>query len=235
MKIPGVALLCLLPVALLAQSPVPAGTVLPVQLDTGLNARRLHTDEVIRARIMQDIPGTPIRRGAHLVGHVVQVTPDEMTIRFDAVVERDRRIPITVSLRALASMMEVEEAQIPEGAPSRGLPPEDWNTRQIGGDIVYRGGGPVARGMETVAEPTAYGAVGPVAANPPCRSVVDGNDRAQALWLFSTDACGVYGYSDVTLQHAGRTAPVGTIRIAGRSGKLNVRGGSGLLLRVVGS
>ncbi|MGA7522249.1 MAG: hypothetical protein WBW84_07185 [Acidobacteriaceae bacterium] len=235
MKHALLVLLCLFPFPLLAQDAVPAGTVLPVQFDTGLNARKLHADEMVRARIMQDVPGTRIRRGAHVVGHVVSATPEQIEIHFDAVSAHGQRIPITASLRALGSMLEVEEAQIPESAPARGMTPEDWNTRQIGGDMVYRGGGPLARGMDVVGEPTPYGALGRLSANPPCRASVDGNDQRQALWLFSTDACGLYGYSGVDLQHAGRTAPVGTIRIAAPAGKLNIRSGSGLLLRVLGS
>jgi hypothetical protein len=228
-------LLCLLPLPLRAQSSIPVGTILPVQLDTGLNARKLHDDETVRARIMQNIPGTPIRRGAHVVGHVVSATPEQIEIRFDAVSSHGRRIPIAASLRAMASMLEVDQAQIPEGGASRGLPPEDRNTRQIGGDMVYRAGGPVARGLEVVGTPTPYGALGRLSAHPPCRAGVDGNDGPQALWLFSTDACGLYGYAGMALEHAGRTAPVGTIRITAPAGKLNVRSGSGLLLRVVGS
>jgi hypothetical protein len=170
-----------------------------------------------------------------VLGHVVSATPDRIEIHFDAVSAHGRRIPITASVRAIASMLEVEEAQIPEGGPSRGLPPEDRNTRQIGGDVVYRAGGPVARGTDVVGQPMPYGALGRLAANPPCRKTVDGNDRPQALWLFSTDACGLYGYSGVKLQHAGRSAPVGTMRIAAPAGKLNIRSGSGLLLRVLGS
>lgn len=235
MNFPWLALLCLLPLSLAAQNPIPAGTVLPAQLDTGLNARNLHTDETVRARIMQNIPGTPIRRGAHVVGHVVSAAPGRIEIHFDAVAVHGRRTPITASLRALASMLEVDQAQIPEGGPSRGLPPEDWNTRQIGGDMVYRAGGPVARGTDVVGTPTPYGALGRLGAKPPCRASVDGNDQPQALWLFSTDACGLYGFADLALQHSGRTTPVGTIRISGPSGKLNIRSGSGLLLRVLGS
>lgn len=235
MKSACLALLALLPLSLLAQNSIPAGTVLPVQLDTGLNARKLHTDEAIRARIMQNIPGTRIHRGAHVLGHVVSATPEEIEIHFDALAAHGRRIPINASLRALASMMEVEEAQIPEGGADRALPPDQRNRRQIGGEEVYRYEGPVTRGFDVVGRATPYGVLGAVSAHPPCRGALDGNDRPQALWLFSTDACGLYGFSDITLQHAGRTAPTGTIRIAGPSGKLNIRSGSGLLLRVLGS
>lgn len=235
MRFALLALLCLSPFSLPAQTPIPAGTVLPVELDTGLNARKMHADQTVRARVMQNIPGTSIRRGAHVVGHVVDARPGRIEIHFDAVMTHGRRIPITTSLRALASMMEVEEAEIPEGGADRALPPDERNRVQIGGEQVYRYDGPVTRGLDIVGQPTAYGVLGRVSAHSPCRGAFDGNDRPQALWVFSTDACGLFGFDGVALQHAGRTAPVGTFRIAGPPGKLNIRSGSGLLLRVLGS
>jgi hypothetical protein len=60
------------------------GTLLPAQLDTGVNARKLHADHKVRARIIRNIPGTPIRRVAQIVGHVVSATPDQIEIYFDA-------------------------------------------------------------------------------------------------------------------------------------------------------
>ncbi|HEY1809280.1 MAG TPA: hypothetical protein VGG42_12000 [Acidobacteriaceae bacterium] len=60
------------------------GTLLPAQLDTGLNARKLHADHMVRARIIQNIPGTPIRRGAQIVVHVASATPNQIEIPFDA-------------------------------------------------------------------------------------------------------------------------------------------------------
>lgn len=225
-------LLLLLPSILLGQSAVPAGTVLPLRLDTGLNASKVKAGQEIRARIMQDIPGTQIHRGAHVQGHVLNATPARLELRFDTLIANRQHMALTTDLRALASFMEVESAQIPESGPDRATPPSDYTTSQIGGEQVYRGGGPVARGITTVAEPTPYGARGQLHSNPPCRAAIAGNDRPQAFWLFSTDACGVYGIYGLTIEHAGRTNPVGTIALVSKTGKLNIRSGSGLLLRV---
>jgi hypothetical protein len=214
-----------------AQNNIPAGTVLPVRLSSGLNAGKIKAGNVIRTQVMQDIPDTAIRRGAKVLGHVVSVTPTRLELRFDTLVTKQTRIPLTTQLRALASMLEVDRAQVPQEGGDRGMPSFwDLTTSQIGGEQVYRGAGFVSRGVTRVAEPTGYGVLGKLNSNPPCR----GNDSRQALWLFSTDACGVYGFNDLAIEHWGRTGSVGTIVLVSKTEKINIRAGSGLLLRVNG-
>ena len=229
---------------LFAQSTIPAGTILPVALNSSLNSRKVKPGHVITARVMQDVPllpGSKIREGAKVIGHVVDVKPAngasgaQMSFRFDTLVVSKQRIAINTNLRALASMMAVEDAQIPESGPDRGTPESVWTTDQIGGEVVYRGGGPVANGLQFVGEPTsAHGVLVHVSGKPgtKCRGEVDGNDRLQALWVFSSDACGAYDFADLEIAHAGRTNPVGEITLKSGKGDLNLRGGSGMLLRV---
>jgi hypothetical protein len=68
-----------------------------------------------------------------------------------------------------------------------------------------------------------------------CRGEIDSDDQLQALWVFSSDACGLYDLPNLTLTHAGRTDPVGQITLSATRGNVKVRGGSGLLLRVNGT
>jgi hypothetical protein len=131
-------------------------------------------------------------------------------------------------------MLEVEEAQIPEGGADRTLPPDQRNHDQIGGDVVYPDGGPVAHGLDVVGQPAPYGALVRLTANPPCRGALAGNSNEQAVWIFSSAACGLYGFDTLTIDHAGRTTPSGTIRLSTKVGTINIRSGSGLLLRVEG-
>jgi hypothetical protein len=226
----------------LAQNAIPAGTLLAVSLGRGLNVNKLHPGQEIRTRIMQSVPGTAVHRGAHVLGKILAVDSGangsaRLEMRFDAIESHGRRIPVRTNVRAIASMLEVEEAQIPEEMSSRGLTPETWTTQQIGGDQVYRGGGPVTEALTDVGTPGPYGVLATprVRTGEPCRAAVNDNNHPQALWLFSADACGVYGISNLRIVHAGRTAPVGTIILSTERGKLNLRGGSALLLRVQGS
>ena len=228
---------------LFAQSAIPAGTILPVALSSSLNSRKVKAGQVITARVMQDVPlsaRSKIHAGAKVIGRVIDVRPAagangaQISFRFDTLMVSKRRIPITTNLRAIASMLAVHEAQLPESGPDRGTPESVWTTDQIGGEVVYRGGGPVANGLRFVGEPTTDGVLVHVSAKPgtPCRGEIEGNDRLQALWVFSSDACGTYDLPNLAIVHAGRSTPTGEITLASDKGHVNVRSGSGMLLRV---
>src|SRR5580700_8702147 len=227
---------------LFAQNTIPSGTILPVALNSSLNSRKTKPGQVITARVMQDVPllGSTIHAGAKVVGRVIDVKPAngasgaQISFRFDTLMVSKRRIPITTNLRAGASMMAVEAAQMPESGPDRGTSQNAWTTDQIGGEVVYRGGGPVANGLRPVGEPTTNGVLVHISAKPgsKCRGEIEGNDRLQATWVFSSDACGVYDIPNLEIAHSGRTNSVGEITLASTKGEVSVRAGSGMLLRL---
>ncbi len=128
----------------------------------------------------------------------------------------------------------MHDAQLPLNGPDRGTSEDAWTTIQVGGDVVYRGGGPVTSDHEVVGTPVRGGGVlMRVTTRPgsPCRGPLDSN-APQALWVFSSDACGVYGFSNLAIRHAGRTAPVGEIVLTSTKKELKLPPGTGLLLRV---
>jgi hypothetical protein len=246
---PLVAGLLLAASSLMAQE-IPAGMVLPVMLRTTLDARKAKVGQKIEARVMQDVPLSPqmrIRAGAKLVGHVVEVTGpgaasglrgprgSRIAISFDRLITGGAEIPVTTSLRALASMMEVFEAQLPTNTiDDYGTAPADWVTVQIGGDAVYRGNGTVMTDGQVVGKSTAGGEVTAkliASRDGTCRGAAARNGREQALWLFSPSACGAYGFAELKTVHAGRHDPVGQIILAADK-NVRVPAGSGLLLRV---
>jgi hypothetical protein len=130
-------------------------------------------------------------------------------------------------------MMEVADAQVPLSGPDRGTSGASWTTTQIGGEIVYRGGGPVANGLRDVGIPAANGVLARPSSLPGKRCADGvGDGGLQAFWVFSSDACGVYGFSDLEIAHSGRGEPVGEIVLTSRSGNVHLQSGSGMLLRV---
>ena len=215
----------------------PPGTILPISLDSSLNGAKVRAGQVVQATIMQSIPGTRIHRGAKVLGTVVLAEPGgtQVALRFDAIRTHGKILQVRTSLRALASFLEVEEALIPEEMAIRGTTPETATTQQIGGEQVYRGGGPVTAGLKVVGMPAPNGVLAAprVSAGQPCRGAVAGDNRPQALWLFSTDACGVYGYPQLRIRGAGRTDPEGIILLVSDKGKVLLRSGTGMLLRVL--
>lgn len=227
---------------LFGQSAIPSGTILPLRLNSSLNSRKSMAGEVVTARLMQDVPlssGGKIRAGSKAIGRILDVaqarngTGARLSLQFDTLEVSKKKVPMTTNLRALASMIDVEQAQIPTSGPDRGTSENSWTTDQIGGDVVYRGGGPVTNGLHDVGKPTANGVLVWVAAKPDtmCRGDLGSGDRPQALWVFSADACGAYGFADLKIVHAGRSAPLGQIMLASEK-DFDIRSGSGILLRV---
>lgn len=224
------------------QDSIPAGTILPVQLNSTLRASKARPGQQISARVTQDVPlpgGKKVRSGATVIGHVVSDTPAgfgtnaEISLRFDMLRVGRQQIPITTNMRAMASMMEVSEAQVPMTGPDHGTSEYIWTTEQIGGEIDHRGYA-ITHGSEIVGRAVGDGVLVRPRSNPgtACRSAVDGNDQPQAMWLFSSDACGLYGFPNIILTHAGRTDPIGQITVQSKKHDLLIRAGSGILLRV---
>jgi len=244
--------LCMLPMFLHAGSgedlkqtfqpvaPIPAGTILPVSLNTPLRSDRSGSGTAIIATVMQDVPlgrGETLRAGAQLTGHVIETnTPgtgfDEAKIsfQFDQVRFGDRTIPITTSLRAVASRSAVFSAT-PELTSSENA---DY-TIEIGGDqISYGEGGPVIAGSQVVGKYTRQGVLAYVDqdSGTPSGGTIDDNARPQAFWLFSVNASGAYGFGNMQITHSGSTDPLGEVTLASNSKAVKVGKGSAMLLRV---
>jgi hypothetical protein len=220
------------------------GTVLPVRLNHGFSSKSAKAGQVITGRIMQDVPlpnNSTISEGARVLGTILSVEragsgSPRISFRFDNLEIHHRKIPILTNLRALAGFMEVQFAQTPEFSPGFGTPSPWVSTRQIGGDEVYGVGGPVTDQRSNPVGKAVFGGVLVHVRTQPgtnCRGALDAEDRPQALWVFSSDACGVYGITGVTIAHAGRTEPTGEIVLAGEQRDVLVRGGSAMLLRVL--
>src|ERR1700733_3349721 len=129
--------------------PIPAGTILPVSLNSGLRSDKSGNGAAITATVMQDVPlgtGKTLRKGSNVTGHVVESIAsgkrsDESRISFQFAQVRlgDPPIAITTNPRAIASRSAVLAAT-PELTSSENA---DYQV-QIGGDqLSYGSDGPV--------------------------------------------------------------------------------------------
>ena len=188
---------------------------------------------------MQDIPlpsGEKIKAGAHVTGQIVAVTRpaggrSRIAMKFDQLTAGGTAIPLTLTARAIASSDSVYQAEIPINADSNYTSQNEWVMRLVGGDVVNRGRGIVASADAIVGRwnGSPWGKL-TTALDGDC-TAGDGNGLEQALWVFSTSACGLYGLEDIKLVHDGRTDPVGQI-ILESSKDLHIGGGSGWFLLV---
>ena len=227
---------------------IPAGTLLPVILRTAIAADKVQQGQTIRGEIAQEVPlggGASIPKGSKVEGQVVEVASAgsggsaKVSVRFDKVYSRAQAIPVITDLRAIAGFMDVQQAALPDETPGEGDVAQ-WSTRtQIGGDSVYGAYGPVMSAGDTsqvVGKAVSDGVLVEVRAKEgtKCRGAIKENHNPHAMWVFSSDACGVYGISNVNIEHAGRTEPVGTIVLEMQRRSAEVRSASGMLLRVIG-
>jgi hypothetical protein len=218
---------------------IPAGTVLPVMLNSTLDARRSKPSDKISGKIMQDVPlpdGAKIPKGSTVWGNVISAdaptatSPARLALSFSRVKVGQREIPIAVHLRALAAPYQVFEAKLPTNAiDDYGTSTSDWNTIQIGGAGVYRGSGEVVQGDTLVGRTTDYGAVTAKLMAAPQAGCKNDSEREQALWLFSPWSCGVEGYSELKILRPGN----GVIELQSPA-NIHIAGGSGWLLRIDG-
>jgi len=223
---------------------IPAGTALPVSLYSNLDAAKAKPGQEVIGALTQDVPlpsGKHLPRRSQVRGKVLEVRPpaagagSQVVLQFDRIHTKTADFPITAGVRAIASLPAVAAASEPTSPPLTDLnPPSTWTTHQVGGEVVYRAGGEVMAGETAVGKPVPYGVLGRFRPNPISHCTNEGTDREQALWIFATTACGVYGYENLKLAHAGTTDPKGQITLAS-TGDVQLYSGSGLLLVTVGS
>src|SRR5579864_6437636 len=151
-----IGLAMLLTACVWAQSSVPPGTILPVALVSSIDIRYASPGQEIKAEITQDVPlpGHVIPRGTNVFGRIVSVAVakngagSSLSFKFDCLRLKSEEVPVVTDVRAIASFMALHDAQVPLTGPDRGTSDNSWTTVQVGGDVVYRGGGPVTSASE---------------------------------------------------------------------------------------
>lgn len=214
---------------------IPPGTVLPVMLSNSLSSEKSKPGQPVSGKIMDRVPlpsGQDIPQGAKILGHVVESSgPDRgdgsrLSIVFDRVMVNGNPVPVSVKVRALATMMAVFEAQVPIFEEDR-VPVSAWMLAQVGADAAFRPDNPEKSYRKFVhfsGEPA-----------PGCGTRIDAEGGTGALWVFSPYACGAYGFGrTLVILNDGSTDPLGRIDLISPR-RVIIEGGSGWLLRVVAS
>jgi len=139
----------LLATACLYAQKIPSGTLLPAMLDNTLDSNRTKPGDEISAKLMQEVPlpdGGKIKRETKVMGHVVAVSSAfsghdaKVTVQFDRIDMDKQLVPISVGLRALASMEAVSVAR--QGVnPDSGFGTTGWdlNLLLVGGQAAFTG------------------------------------------------------------------------------------------------
>ncbi len=221
---------------------IPSGTILPVRLNSTISSARCKPGQVITGRIMQDVPlsaGAVIRAGSKVIGHIVDMIPAtsgtqaRVSFQFDKLISSGRTIPVRTNLRAVAGPVTVMQAEV-----SNDNPHDYFLPSLIGGDIAYQSGGGSVTAPDgaVVGKSVKDGVLDEVHAGSrqgrDCQGPVDGKGSPEAMWVFSSDACGTYDLPQIRVTHAGRTQPLGVIILISENGQLNLPRGTGMLLRV---
>jgi hypothetical protein len=211
-------------------------------LSSSLNAAKDKPDTKLEGKVMQEVTlpsGVTIREGAQVLGHTVSVSKgssgSSIVVKFNAIQYEGQRIPITTGLLAVASMAFVSDAQRPVSVNTDLGPDTQWVTKQVGGDIVKRGWGKVFASSGVEGRWIGGSSV-TIKLTPNAQAGCSGGpgyDREQAMWIFSSAACGTYGLPDVKIASSGVNAPIGDIGLSSNR-NINIRGGSGWLLIVAG-
>jgi len=218
--------------------------VIPVRLDETLDVKSLQAQLKIAARVAQEVP-LPSKEKISLRSRVfatvtaVNASPDgpvEVSLKFDQLEEKDQTFAIVTALRALASYRAMRNAQIPLAGADSGTPAGWGTTVQIGGDQRFGDGGKVRnRHKQIVGKGVRGGVMVHLAANPErgCSGPESLDDRPQATWVFSADACGVYDLKNVKIAHSGKSDPAGVITLEFAKDDMKLESGTAFLLRTV--
>jgi len=223
-------------------SSIPVGTILPIRLDKIVSVESAQPDQAIEASVMQDVPlpSGKIPMKTKAMGTIVSVVKDadgtgaQLTFKFHYLEDKKERVPILAYLRAMASFRQVLGAQMANTGGADTGSPASWSTTiLVGGDVRFGDGGKVTHYKENVGKGVNGGVLVHILANPAlgCEGP-NGADTLQALWVFSSNACGIYGKKGVKIAHAGKGEPVGQITLHFEKDDMKLEPGTGFLLRV---
>lgn len=220
---------------------LPPSTAVPVRFERSIDAKKAKVGDAVTASTIQVIvlpDGKTIAKGTVLVGHVAAVQsfqfdstpyvhqkPSILSIHFDKLQTGDAAIPVTLSVRAIASTITSDEAARPHYLDE---------TDRVG-TITLIGGTQFTRFDKTIqsddGDAIGYHRKNGVFARLIASGHCGGTDTEQSIAIFSPNACGVYGFDRDYLADNGQDGS-GTFTLAVRGHSVKLYAGSTALLQV---
>jgi len=222
------------------------GTTLPIAFEQSIDPGHARVGDVVLAKTTQQVRlanGETLPSGAHVRGHVLasngfsfdktpyaKQSPSTLSIQFESVEGKGGTLPLHVYVRALADPLTVGDAERPKATDLDPLS----TTTQIGGDLVTPSQSEVeSEDGETVGYRRRSGVYAHlVSAAGRGTDGCEGSDTEQSVGLFSASACGLYGYTDVTLLSTGKSGNDSTLTLTSRRHSAKIWAHSAALLEV---
>lgn len=220
---------------------LPASTAIPVRFEHSVDAKHAKDGDVVTAKTMQEIAlpgGQRIANGSLLTGHVVaaetfrfDLTPyahqkdSTLSIHFDKIDVGGASIPVNLSVRAVASVLESKDASYPHSYDDT----DHVGTITLIGGLSYS---PLDKMIQNedgdaIAYNRRHGIVARLVAAGSC----SGTSTEQAVGIFSPNACGVYGFGSESMPQTGSDGS-GTFTLASHGHSIKLYAGTTALLQV---
>jgi hypothetical protein len=204
-----------------------APTTIPIDFSQSVSAESAKQGDLVLAKTIQAIQlptGGAIPAGSRVVGHVLaasgfayDTTPyahqkqSVLSIHFDSVQVKGESLPLSVTVRAMASPIASWDAQKPQASDMDPL----GTLTQIGGDQLVPSQSEV-RNLE--GDVVAYNRRGGVYAHLIANGNCDGSSVEVSVALYSASACGVYGLGNISATERGSAAAPSTLTLVSTHG-----------------
>jgi hypothetical protein len=201
---------------------LPPQTTLPITFTSTISAKGAHSGDPVFAKTIQAVTlpsGVTLPFGSKVIGHVAEAsafaydkTPyakqksSSLTIHFDAVEASGVKVPLNVTVRALADVFATTAAEEPQASDMDPL----GTLTLVGGEYLI----PSQREVRNMdGDVVAYNRHGGVYAHLISNGHCDGNSTEVSMGIFAATACGLYGYTDVSATEFGSQGNPSTLTL----------------------
>lgn len=223
---------------------LPVGMAVPILFTHKISAQSSKHGDPVTAKTMQVILNGPVQsipKGSLVLGHIVDVSyagknrNSSLSMMFDRIVDEHTAIPICASARAIVNALEAYQATMEATSLDATA---SLGTTLVGGDHVRPGDKQVlAPDDDDVGISNRFGIFSRLEPGAPhdastpesCTGVA----TLQSVAIFSSRACGLYGFPGTRMRSAGNGEPPGVIQLQSDRFGVEIAPGSAALLQIV--